>query len=278
VTYASSPPRRHSSGGVEREQNMNILIVDDEAPARGELRYMLQTLAPEAGILEATDGVEALEKVEEEPVDVVFLDINMPGMDGLSAAAAIAESPQPPVIVFATAFDEHALKAIELAALDYVVKPFDERRLATTMVRVRRTLSERAALEKRQDSLRQYLAQAAPAGGVAKLWGEREGGSRALVDYRDILWIEAGEKDVHMRTSDGQRLRVRQTLKELEPRLAPHNFARVHKAYLVNLDYLAEVAPWSAGMYTIRMKDKARTEIPMSRRYAAVIKQLTGWK
>jgi DNA-binding LytR/AlgR family response regulator len=257
---------------------MNILIVDDEAPARGELRYMLQTLAPEAGILEATDGVEALEKVEEEPVDVVFLDINMPGMDGLSAAAAIAESPQPPVIVFATAFDEHALKAIELAALDYVVKPFDERRLATTMVRVRRTLSERAALEKRQDSLRQYLAQAAPAGGVAKLWGEREGGSRALVDYRDILWIEAGEKDVHMRTSDGQRLRVRQTLKELEPRLAPHNFARVHKAYLVNLDYLAEVAPWSAGMYTIRMKDKARTEIPMSRRYAAVIKQLTGWK
>jgi two-component system, LytTR family, response regulator LytT len=257
---------------------MNILIVDDEAPARGELRYILQSLAPEAFLSEAVDGAEALEKVEAEPVDVVFLDINMPGMDGLTAAAAIAESPQPPIIVFATAYDEHALKAIELAALDYVVKPFDERRLEATMNRVRRALAERATLEKRQAALREYLAQAAPAAGLAKLWGEREAGSRVLVDYRDILWIEAGEKDVRMQTSSGEKLRLRQTLKELEPRLTPHNFARVHKAYLVNLDYLAEVAPWSAGAFTIRMKDKARTEIPMSRRYAAVIKQLTGWK
>ncbi len=257
---------------------MNILIVDDEAPARGELRYILQGLAPEAVLEEAVDGAEALEKVEEQPIDVVFLDINMPGMDGLSVAATIAESPRPPVIVFATAYDEHALKAIELAALDYVVKPFDERRLEATMARIRRALDERAVLEKKQAAIREYLSRAAPAAGLAKLWGEREAGSRVLVDYRDILWIEADEKDVHMWTSAGEKLRLRQTLKELEPRLAPHNFARVHKAYLVNLDYLAEVAPWSAGVYTIRMKDKARTEIPMSRRYAAAIKQLTGWK
>jgi two-component system, LytTR family, response regulator LytT len=257
---------------------MNILIVDDEAPARGELRYIIQGLAPEAVLTEAVDGAEALEKVESEPVDVVFLDINMPGMDGLSVAATIADSPRPPVIVFATAYDEHALKAIELAALDYVVKPFDERRLETTMERVRRTLSERAVLEKRQAAMREYLSRAAPAAVLPKLWGEREAGSRTLVDYRDILWIEAGEKDVHMQTSAGEKLRLRQTLKELEPRLSPHNFVRVHKAFLVNLDYLAEVAPWSAGVYTIRMKDKARTEIPMSRRYAAAIKQLTGWK
>lgn len=257
---------------------MNILIVDDEAPARGELRYILQSLAPDAVLHEAVDGVEALEKVEIEPIDVVFLDINMPGMDGLAVAATIVESPQPPVIVFATAYDEHALRAIELSALDYVVKPFDERRLAATMDRIRRALAERAVLEKKQAALREYLAQAAPVAGLTKLWGEREAGSRALVDYRDILWIEASEKDVHMQTASGGKLRLRQTLKELEPRLTPHHFARVHKAFLVNLDYLAEVAPWSAGVYTIRMKDKARTEIPMSRRYAAVIKQLTGWK
>jgi two-component system response regulator LytT len=257
---------------------MNMLIVDDEAPARGELRYILQGLVPEAVLSEAVDGAEALAKVEEEPIDVVFLDINLPGLDGLSVAATIAESPQPPVIVFATAYDEHALKAIELAALDYVVKPFDERRLESTVERVRRALAERSVLEKRQAAMREYLSRTAAAPGLTKLWGEREGGSRVLVDYRDILWIEAGEKDVHMRTAAGEKLRLRQTLKELEPRLSPHNFARVHKAFLVNLDYLAEVAPWSAGIYTIRMKDKARTEIPMSRRYAAVIKQLTGWK
>ncbi len=257
---------------------MHILIVDDEAPARGELRYILQGLAPESVLSEAADGADALARVEEEPIDVVFLDINMPGMDGLSVAATIAESPQPPAIVFATAYDEHALKAIELAALDYVVKPFDERRLEQTMNRIRRALAERGTLEKRRAALREYLAQTAPAAGLLKLWGEREAGSRVLVDYRDILWIEAGEKDVHMRTGAGESLRVRQTLKELEPRLAPHNFVRVHKAFLVNLDYMAEVAPWSAGIYTIRMKDKAKTEIPMSRRYAAAIKQLTGWK
>jgi two-component system response regulator LytT len=257
---------------------MHILIVDDEAPARGELRFILQGLAPDAVLTEAVDGAEALAKVEEEPVDVVFLDINMPGMDGLAVAATIAECPQPPVIVFATAYDEHALKAIELAALDYVVKPFDERRLESTVERVRRALAERSVLEKRQAAMREYLSRTAPAAGLTKLWGEREAGSRVLVDFRDVLWIEAGEKGVHMQTAAGEKLRMRQTLKELEPRLAPHNFSRVHKAFLVNLDYLAEVAPWSAGVYTIRMKDKARTEIPMSRRYAAAIKQLTGWK
>jgi two-component system response regulator LytT len=257
---------------------MNILIVDDEAPARGELRYILQSLAPDAVIQEATDGAEALEKVEEEPIDVVFLDINMPGMDGLAVAATIAECPRPPVIVFATAYDEHALRAIELAALDYVVKPFDERRLGATMDRIRRTVAERDTLEKKQNTLRDYLAQAAPGAGLTKLWGERDAGSRVLVDYKDILWIEAVDKAVLMRTAAGEKLRMRQTLKELESRLAAHNFARVHKAYLVNLDYLAEIAPWSAGVYTIRMKDKARTEIPMSRRYAAIIKQMTGWK
>jgi two-component system, LytTR family, response regulator LytT len=256
---------------------MHILIVDDEAPARGELRFILQGLAPDAVLIEAADGADALALVEEEPIDVVFLDINLPGMDGLAVAATIAESPQPPLIVFATAYDEHALKAIELAALDYVVKPFDERRLEVTMGRVRRTLDERGALEKKQAAVRAYLSQASPSAGLTKLWGEREAGSRVLVDYRDILWIEAGEKDVHMQTAAGEKLRLRQTLKDLEPRLAPHNFARVHKAFLVNLDYLSEVAPWSAGVYTIRMKDKARTEIPMSRRYAAAIKKMTGW-
>jgi two-component system response regulator LytT len=257
---------------------MDILIVDDETPARGELRYILTSLAPEAALHEAADGLEALEKVESESIDVVFLDVNMPGMDGLAVAATIAESPQPPMVVFATAYDEHALRAIELAALDYVVKPFDERRLAVTMTRIRRALAERAVLDQKQTALRDYLSWAVPAAGLTKLWGEREPGSRVLVDYRDILWIEAGEKDVHMQTTAGEKLRLRQTLRELEPRLTPHGFARVHKAFLVNLEYLAEVAPWSAGAYTIRMKDRAQTEIPMSRRYAAVIKQLTGWK
>ncbi len=257
---------------------MNILIVDDEEPARGELSYILRSLFPEGRFHESSNGTEALRVIEAEPIDVVFLDIKMPGMDGLEVAATIMDGPQPPLIVFATAYDEHALKAIELAALDYVMKPFDERRLKTTLDRIQRALAERAVLQERQTALRKYLSAAVPQGGLAKLWGERMTENRVLLDYADVLWIEAEEKDVFMQTSAGERLRVRYTLKELEPRLAPHHFARVHKAFLVNLDYVTEVVPWFSGGYIIRMKDKANTEIPMSRRYAALVKKLTGWR
>jgi DNA-binding LytR/AlgR family response regulator len=256
---------------------MHLLITDDEAPARGELRFILEDLVPEATIAEATNGDEALARVEAEPYDVVFLDINMPGMDGLTAAATIADLSDPPLVVFATAYDEHALQAFELAALDYVVKPFDERRLAQTVDRIRQVLGERAVLAERQMALRRYLQQAAPARGVTKLWGQRENESRLLVDYADILWIEAEAKKVYMQTATGEKLAVRQTLKALEPRLEAHNFARVHKGYLVNLDHVSEVEPWFSGTYVIRMADAARTEIPMSRRYGQELKERTDW-
>lgn len=257
---------------------MHILIADDETPARGELRYILETLIPEASFYEAVNGAQALNLIEREPIDVVFLDIRMPGPDGLEVAATIIDGPEPPLIIFATAYDEHALQAFELAALDYVVKPFDERRLAQTTARIRQALDERATLEQRQAALREYLLRAAPTGGLTKLWGEHENENRALVDYEDILWLVAEAKKIYMKTTAGDKLLVRHTLKELEPRLTPHNFARVHKAYLVNLNHIAEVTPWFSGTYTIRMADDPQTEIPMSRRYAAQLKKMTGWR
>jgi len=257
---------------------MRILIADDEAPARGELSYILETLIPEATFYEATDGEESLALIENEPIDVVFLDINMPGLDGLAVAATIMDGPEPPLIVFATAYDEHALRAFELAALDYIVKPFNERRLAQTVARLRQAPAEHGVLAQQQIALRNYLQQTAPAGGLTKLWGERENENRMLVDYQDILWLEAEEKKVYMQTTTGDKLLVRYTLKELEPRLSQHNFARVHKAYLVNLGAITEVVPWFSGGYLIRIANEERTEIPMSRRYAAQLKKLTGWR
>lgn len=257
---------------------MHILIADDEAPARSEIRYILETLAPEATFYEATNGADTLKLTEGEPIDVVFLDINMPGLDGLTVAATIIDGPEPPLIVFATAYDEHALQAFELAALDYIVKPFDERRLEQTMDRVRQTLAERDTRVQKQIALRDYLQQAAPASNLTKLWGERENENWRLVDYQDILWVEAQAKKVYMQTTTGDRLLVRYTLKELEPRLRQHNFARVHKGYLVNLNHIAEVVPWFSGTYLIRMANRAQSEIPMSRRYAAQLKKITGWR
>jgi two-component system, LytTR family, response regulator len=260
------------------EQAIRILIADDEAPARGELEYMLKTLMPQARFYEATNGEQALTLVEREPIQVVFLDINMPGIDGLTVAATIMDNPEPPLIVFATAYNEHSVRAFELAALDYVVKPFDERRLAKTVERIRHTLEERAILAEKQTALRTYLAQAAPVANLTKLWCERANASRVLVNYHDILWIVAEMKDVFAQTTGGEKLRVRSTLKDLEPRLSQHHFARVHKAYLVNLDHIGEVAPWFSGAYVIHMADAAHTEIPMSRRYAIQLKKLTGWE
>ena len=259
-------------------RKIHVLIADDEMPAREELRFILGELMPKAVFHEATAGQEVLDLVEQEPVEVVFLDINMPGLDGLAVAATLMERPDPPLIVFATAYDEHALRAFELAALDYVVKPFDERRLARTVERIRRALEERDLLEQRQAALRAYLTQRLPAGGLTKLWGQRENENWVLVDYQDVRWIVAEEKRVYAHTTKGDRLRVHHTLKELETRLAPHHFVRVHRGYLVNLDHVAEIVPWFSGTYLIRMDDEARTQIPMSRRYAARLKRRMGWR
>lgn len=257
---------------------MHILIADDEAPARGELRYILELLAPEATFYEAVNGHATLKLIEQEAIDVAFLDINMPGLDGLTLATIIMDGPEPPLIVFATAYDEHALRAFELAALDYVVKPFDERRLAQTVERVRQALAQRDLLAHKHTAMRDYLAQTVAVASLSKLWGERKNETRRLVDFNDILWIEAEAKKVYMQTVAGEKLLVRYTLKELEPRLSQHSFARVHKAYLVNLNHVAEVAPWFSGGYLIRIADPARTEIPVSRRYAVHLKHLTGWR
>lgn len=255
---------------------LHILIADDEKPARGELRFMLEQLASTAVYFEATNGQEALDLVAQEPIDVVFLDINMPGVNGLAAAATICERPQPPLIVFATAYDAHAVRAFELAALDYVVKPFNEQRLAQTMIRIRQVLAGREPFEARQTAVKKYLAAAAPQTHLDRLWGLRDNDSRVLVPYQNVLWLEAADKKVSMTTRAGEKLLVRHTLKELEERLAPHSFLRVHKGYLVNLNHVAEVIPWFSGTYQIRMADPHATEIPLSRQYAQTLKEKTG--
>ena len=237
---------------------------------------MLQKLAATAVYHEATNGQEALDLVANEPIDVVFLDINMPGVNGLAAAAAMSERPDPPLIVFATAYDAHAVRAFELAALDYVVKPFSEPRLAQTMIRIRQALAEREPFQERQAALRRYLETAAPQSRLTKLWGVRENDTRILVDYQDILWLEAASKKVYLTNTAGEKLLVRHTLKALEARLAEYNFMRIHKAYLVNLNHIAEVVPWFSGTYQVRLADANRTEIPLSRQYAQTLKQKTG--
>jgi DNA-binding LytR/AlgR family response regulator len=257
-----------------RRPPLCILIADDEKPARGELRYMLGQLEAGATVLEARNGSEVFVHLAHGAVDVIFLDINMPGQSGLAVAAAILERPNPPLVVFATAYDAHAVRAFELAALDYIVKPFAEQRLAQSMVRIRQALAARDAHAERLGALRTYLQRAGVAADFTRLWCERANGNGVLVEYGDVLWVEAEEKRVYVQSRAGDRLEVRTTLKELEARLAPYHIVRVHKAYLVNLAHVREIVPWFSGAYLLRMDDDAGSEIPMSRQYAAQLKEM----
>lgn len=248
---------------------ISVLIVDDEAPARGELRFILETLNPTLKLSEAKNGGEALTQIDQAPPDVLFLDINMPALNGLSMASLLKNLPEPPLIVFATAYQDHAVKAFELEAFDYVVKPFDEKRLAQTLARL-----EKVLLKRREQDKEAYATEPTP---LPKMWLEQDNENRILVDYSDIYWYEAGDKKVYAQTRSGKFL-VHYTLKELENLLKRHSFARVHKSYLVNLNQIKEVVPWFSGNYLVRINDDTQTELTMSRRYAAQLKGLTGWR
>lgn len=250
---------------------MTILIAEDEEHTRAELKYLLEELEPTATILESDDGEETLALINEKPIDVVFLDINMPGQSGLNVAAMLMDKAEAPLIVFATAYSQHALKAFELAAIDYLVKPYREARLSQTMDRVRHLLAQKHAEQPNHYPTEPAVKQ------INKLWAVRDEEVGVLLDYKDILWFEADDKRVFVQSLNADKLLVRYTMRELEERLTPHQFARTHKSYLVNLEHVREIEPWFSGTYLLRLGDEAKSKVPLSRQFAKNLKDLMGW-
>jgi two-component system, LytTR family, response regulator LytT len=259
---------------------MNILIAEDEEHTRAELRYVLEKLEPTATILESDDGLETIAVVNNNTVDVLFLDINMPGESGLNVAATLMDKPNAPLIVFATAYSQHALKAFELAAIDYLVKPYREVRLSQTMDRVRQLMTQRNL-----EQPAHYPVEPATKP-INKLWAMRDEEVGVLLDYKEILWFEADDKRVFVQSintdsgtekTGADKLLVRYTMRELEERLTPHHFARTHKSYLVNLEHVREIEPWFSGTYLLRLSDAAKSKVPLSRQFAKNLKDLMGW-
>ena len=255
---------------------MIFLLVEDEFPTRQELRFTLEQLLPEATFYEATNGDEALAFMARVRPDVVFLDINIPQRDGLSTAGMIAEMPDAPLIVFATAYDEHALKAFELAALDYVVKPFSKRRLEKTVTKIRQRVGEQQKLEQQNNLIQQFLNERPEAPKLEKLWVIGDNENRLLIPYAQISYIEARDKQVFVNLLDGDEYVTRYTLKELESKLDPHGFCRCHKGYLVNLAAVAELIPWFSGGYQLKMADVQESIVPVSRRHVQQVKGRLG--
>jgi two-component system, LytTR family, response regulator len=241
---------------------MRALIVDDEAPARSKLRQLLQEQSDIAIAGECANGPEAVLAAVETPVDVMFLDVEMPDMDGFEVLRLLGDA-RPPTIVFVTAFDEHAIRAFEVDALDYLLKPFDRGRFEAMLARLRRRASSASAdaLARLSESRQQYLRRL-----VA-----REAGRIVLVPLEEVDWIESANNYVRVHRG-GTSTYVRTTLKELEERLDPDHFSRVHRTAIVAIDRIAQIEPVSHGDYRLRLRGGA--ELPVSRTYNETLRRL----
>ncbi|HUS07957.1 MAG TPA: LytTR family DNA-binding domain-containing protein [Bryobacteraceae bacterium] len=234
------------------------VIVDDEQLAREELSFLLKDF-PEIEIIgSGSNGLEAIELIQNLEPDLVFLDVQMPGLDGLSVIQRLKEGKSPlPHFVLATAFDNYAVDAFRMEAMDYILKPIDKDRLATTMQRAQKLLLER--------SPRTELAPAPRPGFQRTKILVKSSGRNLIVDAQDIVYatIEDGLITIVTSTLEGES--NYRTIEELQSNLDPETFWRVHRSFLVNINRIREVIPWFKSSYQIRMDDKKQTEIPVSR-------------
>lgn len=243
--------------------SLRVVVADDEAPARRKLLRLLRDHDDVEVVAEAATGAEALRAIAAQRPDVVFLDVHMPELDGVAVAEALAAAGRPPRIVFVTAFDRHAVRAFELGALDYLLKPYDRERFETALERARATL---AAPPPGGGELAALLARLREGERYPKRLLIPHDGRSFYLPVREIVRLEADGNNVavHARRAT---YTLRGTLESLAERLDPEQFARVHRSHVVNIDEIAEVHPWFHGDQKIVLRDGS--EIAWSRRYAA---------
>ncbi len=276
---------------------LTALIVDNEQLAREELRFLLDSLDNVDVLAEGANGIEAVELIEEHQPDVVFLDVQMPGLDGFAVLKHLIEHrgmQRLPQIVFATAYDQYAVRAFDVNAVDYLLKPFDRNRVRQAVERTRTRLTDStqdvAALAANLDEtavngkgagidtllqmlLRQQAAPPAPSKITSKLIVQVQ--SRLLlVDQTEICFaaIEDGTIRVVTPTLEGQS--KCRTLEDLLELLDPQLFWRAHRGFVVNINHIREVVPWFKSSYQLRMDDRKQTEIPVSRAQTKRLREL----
>lgn len=253
---------------------ISVIIADDEALARDELSYLLKKHEDIDIVGEASQGTEALKKIQTLKPNVAFLDIHMPHLDGLTLAQKLLEQDPNLLIVFATAFDQHAIQAFEVNAVDYLLKPFDEERVSKTVERIRERLKNpKSTFQNGNLNLNAALFELLKSSQnpkVSKLAVQNEEGI-FLINPRDILYIYRENRDVFIQTLN-KVYSTKYTLQTLEEKLASYPFFRVHRSYIVNLKYVQELIPWFNGAYTIILSDEKRTEVPVSRAYSKPLK------
>jgi two-component system LytT family response regulator len=247
---------------------IRVLIVDDEAPARERLKRLLADIEGVELIGQAEGGVQAVEMVERERPDLVLLDIQMPGLDGFGVIEALED---PPPVIFVTAYDEYAIRAFEVNALDYLLKPFSRERLEKAVRRAQEALTEEQDFAMRLGPLLESLATQ---GRYLTRLAVRDRDRICVLDVDEVDWIDVEDEQVMVHVGDRAYL-IRRTLTELEARLDPAHFFRAHRSAIVNLSRVKEVIPWFKGSHKLRLTTGA--EVDLSRARARALRKILGW-
>jgi two-component system response regulator LytT len=263
---------------------LTALIIDDEQLSRQELLYLLQSADGVEVLAQGSNGIEAVELIRTHKPDVVFLDVQMPGLDGFAVLKKLLDKKaELPHVVFATAFDQYAVRAFEVNAVDYLLKPFDRKRVLKTIEKVRGRIAERAeaavdassnAFVKLDALVKLVEARTQPARPSSSKVIVRALGRLLLVDQREICYasIEGGTISVVTRSVEGES--NCRTLEEFMDQLDPEAFWRPHRSFVVNIQHIREVVPWFKSSYQLRMDDAKKTEIPVSRTQTRRLREL----
>ena len=252
-------------------ERIRVLVVDDEAPARQRLVDLLRKDAQVAGIIEAENGMAAMDAIQQQHPDLVFLDVQMPELDGLGVIDAVGAE-QMPLTVFVTAYDQHAIRAFESNALDYLLKPFSDERYEATMARFRARMDGSSIREFGQHVLRMVSAAVPPNHWLDRLV-VKSGGTTRFVRVLDIDWIEAAGVYVNLHVA-GKELLYRASLNELAGKLDPLHFVRVHRSAIVNIDSIIQLEPISHGEFEAVLKNGSRARV--SRTYRVQLEKRLG--
>jgi two-component system, LytTR family, response regulator LytT len=256
---------------------INTIIVDDEKPAREELAYLLKGF-PEINVIgQGKNGVEAVSLIKEHAPDLVFLDVQMPGLDGFGVLKKLVERKvsKMPHVVFATAFDQYAVQAFDVNAVDYVLKPFDKARIAKAIQRARKVMDTEASTTDRLEQLVNQLGAPRDKGTPQRFKVLVKVQQRLLlVNAEDVVFANIDDGQVSVATREIQGASNYRTLEELAETLDSETFWRPHRSYLINIRHVKEVVPWFNATYILKMNDKKTTEIPVSRPQAKRLREL----
>ena len=242
---------------------LRAVVADDEQPAREELCFLLGQIEDVSVVGQADNGVSALEVISAVEPNVAFLDIQMPGLTGFEVANLLLQTASPsPWVVFVTAYDQYAIEAFEVNAVDYLLKPVEQRRLDQAVERLRQRCSTGQARDERIDHLVRLMADR---GRRRDQLAIKVGDRFLLVQADDVIHASVDGDTIEVATAQVAGTSNYRTLDELQARLDPDLFWRVHRSHLVNINKIKEIVPWFSRNYMLRMKDAKGTEIPVSR-------------